>query len=150
MIISAFPGVGKTYLYNKYPDLISDSDSSKFSWLADGTRNPNSVNDYVDHIEKEASKKLFVFVSSHKEVRDELHRRGINFLLIYPSIYAKENYIERYKKRGSSADFIKLIDSKWDEMIQSCENDSAIKFLLYNPALFLKDASLFKFLELNN
>ena len=62
MIISAFPGVGKTYLYNEYPKLISDSDSSKFSWLEDGNRNPNFVKDYVDHIEKEASKNyLFLF-----------------------------------------------------------------------------------------
>ena len=149
MIISAFPGVGKTYLYNNHPDLISDSDSSKFSWLEDGTRNPNFVKDYVDHIEKEASKKLFVFVSSHKEVRDELHRRGINFLIFYPSLTDKQIYIERYKKRGSSPEFIKLLDERWDEMIQSCAEDNAIKFEVHYPNMFLKDAPLFNFLHLN-
>ena len=34
-IISAFPGVGKTYYYNEHKETTLDSDSSNFSWVKD-------------------------------------------------------------------------------------------------------------------
>ena len=41
-ILSAFPGTGKTYLFNHPPvgKVILDSDSSLFSWLRPGVRDP--------------------------------------------------------------------------------------------------------------
>jgi len=155
MVISAFPGTGKTHLYksHKLNMTIYDSDSSKFSWLESGERNPNFVNDYCDYIEKIQKKKgnHLQLISSHKEIRDELKRRDLDkltyeiycpkcgvkfrsdlkYALIYPAKSLKNEYIERYKKRGSPDSFVKLMDTKWDEMIDSCEQDTdAIKILL--------------------
>lgn len=128
MIISAFPGTGKTHLYksHKLNMTIYDSDSSIFSWLESGERNPNFVNDYCDYIHdiQKNNVKSLQLISSHKEVRDELARRDFKYVLIYPKRELKNEYIERYIKRGSSDTFIKLMTDKWDEMIDSCEQDT--------------------------
>ena len=38
-IISAFPGVGKTYYHERNKEISIDSDSSHFSWVKDGNGN---------------------------------------------------------------------------------------------------------------
>jgi hypothetical protein len=35
--------------------------------------------------------------------------------LVYPDDRRKEEFIQRYKDRGNDENFIKLVDSKWDE-----------------------------------
>ena len=37
--------------------------------------------------------------------------------------YLKQQYLERYVKRGSPEGFIKLLDEKWLEWLESCDND---------------------------
>lgn len=47
VVISAFPGTGKSYVSKLYPNFCSDSDSSLFSKNADGTKNPNFIKEYI-------------------------------------------------------------------------------------------------------
>ena len=50
-VISGFPGIGKSYLFNNGKNiLIIDSDSSNFSWLEPGVRNPEFPHNYMKHI----------------------------------------------------------------------------------------------------
>ena len=55
-IISAFPGVGKTYFHERNKRISIDSDSSHFSWVKDENgnntkeRNPEFQNNYINHI----------------------------------------------------------------------------------------------------
>lgn len=135
MIISAFPGTGKTFLTKEYPELFYDSDSSKFSWLPNGERNPNFINDYVNYIEEALNDIIninttqhIIFISSHEDVRNELIKRGIKFTFIYPHRSLKEHYIQRYKDRNSPDSFISLMENKWDEMIDSCERFEESKY----------------------
>lgn len=131
-IISAFPGTGKSYYYNNTKSSeqlkVYDSDSSQFSWLEPGVRNPNFVTDYVDHLVRLASldtpgTNTIILASSHQEVRDELAARVLNYYLIYPDRDMKTKYLEKFKERGSPEGFIKLMDEKWDDMVDSCQND---------------------------
>lgn len=82
------PACGKTYLFNTRDDLtILDSDSSQFSWTQkeDGkVRNPDFPNNYIKHIKENIGRVDFIFVSSHKEVREALDNAGIEFYLVYP------------------------------------------------------------------
>ena len=83
-IISAFPACGKTYAYeklNKKGYTILDSDSSQFSWCyeydpnsdkIEKHRNPEFPNNYIKHIKENIGKVDYIFVSSHKEVRDAM------------------------------------------------------------------------------
>lgn len=126
-IISAFPGTGKTFYHSKHPETTLDSDSSNFSWILDengsktNVRNPDFPNNYIQHVKENIGKYEFIFVSSHKEVRDALIKNNIFFYLVYPSINRKNEFIQRYKDRGNTESFIKLVDDKWVEWISDIE-----------------------------
>lgn len=48
-VISGFPAVGKSYMFNDKSDLIVlDSDSSLFSWESEGVRHPDFPNNYYN------------------------------------------------------------------------------------------------------
>lgn len=133
-VISAFPGCGKTYFYNKYKDTnpnirISDSDSSQFSWVLDengkstGVRNPEFPSNYIKHIKdliREGVK--LIFVSTHKDVRDALEEAGIKYVLVYPNRDVKDVFIGYYKQRNSPDKFIELMENKWDDFIDGCSD----------------------------
>lgn len=125
-IISAFPGLGKSYYFRKNPGESIDSDSSNFSWIKDKngentkTRNPEFPSNYIEHIKENVGKYRFIFVSSHKEVREALKKECINFYLVYPGMTRKEEFLKRYLERGSPESFINLIDDNWDKWIKEC------------------------------
>ena len=84
-IIAAFPGTGKSYVHKKHPNTTLDSDSSHFSWMIkDGKkmRNPDFPYNYITHIRNNIGKYKFIFVSTHKEVREILLDNCIFFYLV--------------------------------------------------------------------
>lgn len=117
-IVSAFPGTGKSYYVNQeaYCGSFSsiDSDSSKF----DKAFFPDN---YIQHITENIGKKHIIFVSSHASVRHALEGGMFNFYLVYPDRSLKEEYLDRYRKRGSSENFINLISQHWDTWIDEME-----------------------------
>ena len=122
-IISAFPGTGKSYYCDLHPNNTLDSDSSHFSWLSkkDNIRNPAFPDNYIKHIRENIGKYEFIFVSTHKVVREALLNNCIHFYLIYPNEEWKDLYLKRFKERGSSQEFIDLLDKNWDAWIRECE-----------------------------
>ena len=123
-IISAFPGVGKTYYSNKHPDKALDSDSSNFSWTIENgqkIRSSEFPNNYIRHIKENIGKYEYIFVSSHKEVRKALKDNCLFFYLVFPQKMMKNEFIERYKDRGNSEDFIKLVSDNWEQWIDDCK-----------------------------
>jgi hypothetical protein len=100
-IISAFPGVGKSVYHSKYPDITLDSDSSNFSWIKDDNgnnteeRNPDFPKNYIEHIKSNIGKYKYIFVSSHKEVRNALFDNCIFFY--GPFIQMKEEKKNLFK-----------------------------------------------------
>lgn len=123
-IISAFPGTGKSVYHSKHPDTTLDSDSSQFSWIETDTgkiRNPDFPANYIKHIKDNIGKYEFIFVSSHKEVREALLENCIFFYLVYPDDGRKEEFIQRYRDRGSPESFIRLISDNWETWIRECE-----------------------------
>lgn len=137
LIISAYPGCGKSYTTNYLkehrPDLIVlDSDSSYFSWIwKNGVkteeRNPDFPNNYIQHIKDNMNTANIIFVSSHKNVREALINEHIRYMLVYPDKSMKEEFMQRYKNRGSSEEFIKFQSDNWDKFIDECENEDSIK-----------------------
>lgn len=115
LVISAFPGCGKTTAYNHYKDngdlKVWDSDSSEFP-------KEDFPNNYIEHIKKGIKEGVdIIFVSSHREVREALWRAGIKYALIYPNIELKNEYLKRYKERGNTPEFISLLDKNWHNWI---------------------------------
>ncbi len=132
LIISAFPGTGKTYLFNNTDKTILDSDSSKF----DKTKFPEN---YIQHIKDNIGKVDIILVSSHKPVRDALVANKIDFTLVYPSKELKEEYINRYKQRGSPETFIDLITKNWENWIDELSNQIGCTKCELSKGEYLKD-----------
>lgn len=146
VIISGFPGVGKTFFTNAGTAYrCADSDSSQFSWLSDGTRNPNFLSDYLKHIYDIVEKQGhdIIFVSSHKDVRDALCKAGIKFTMVYPCVSLKQEYLERYRRRGSPQAFIDLMESKWEEFI-GCIESMCLRYVCVDEAKLTKHDSYFQ------
>ena len=123
-IIAGFPGVGKTYLSNKFPSTFNDADSSKFSWESEGVRHPDFPANYTKHLCESAMENDVTFCSTHKVVLDDLIHRCIAFTLIYPKRGLKEIYLARYASRGDNEGFINLMNEKWDSFIDDLEGRS--------------------------
>lgn len=128
-VICGFPGVGKSSLYNKLKEenfSIVDSDSSQF----DKSKFPQN---YIEHIQQKLNEGYWVLCSTHSVVRKALKEAGILYYLAIPTYDQKEEYMERYKNRGSPEAFLKLMDNKWDDFIKDVEDDDCkYKYFLFS------------------
>ena len=136
-LISAFPGTGKTFFNNKDNSFLPvnysvDSDSSTFD-KSDFPRN------YIEHIKNNIGKFVFVFISSHEEVREALTDNCLYFTLVYPDISLKDEYVRRYKERGSSEFFIKLLEDNWNKWILQLQNQDNCKHIVLKRNQFISD-----------
>lgn len=129
MVISAFPASGKTFAFkqqDKCSFRIADSDSSNFSWTKDGNRNPEFPKNYIEHVKylmnlPDDERPHFIFVSSHESVRNELIEQGIDFMICYPSIELKDEWMRRIVSRGSGQMFADFIAEHFESFINDIE-----------------------------
>ena len=140
VVVSGFPGVGKSFFIsqdNVLPDKLAalDSDSSKFK----KTEFPSN---YVDKVKDDIGSYHIIFVSSHKEVRNALVERKIPFILVYPDVKSKEEYLQRYRKRGSSEDFINNVDANWEEWLKDMKKQKGCKHIVLKEGEYLTDIKL--------
>lgn len=139
-IISGFPGVGKSTLFKyKGEVLVSDSDSSKFSWLKPGVRHPDFPANYIEHIKSNIGKLDFIFVSSHDVVREALNNEGIEYTIVYPSKDIKDEYIQRYIDRGNNENFVKLLQENYETFIEGIEKETKPKLVPLGSGQYLSD-----------
>lgn len=133
--------IGKSYIYkNKNKNkIILDSDSSDFSWIRKGVRNPQFPDNYIKHIKDNIGKADIILVSSHKVVRDSLVGNDIWFTLVYPDRSLKSEYINRYKKRGSDDKFIQMLDEKWNDFIDEMESQKECNKIVLKSNQHLDD-----------
>lgn len=128
-IIAGFPGVGKTNFYSDTRHCIAyDSDSTSYSWITDEdgnkVRNPEFPQNYIEHIKHILDVADYIFVSTHDVVRQALQEEGLRYILVYPDRSEKEKYLRRYKQRGSSDEFIRLMDKNWDTFLDQLEAET--------------------------
>ena len=118
ILISAFPGCGKTTVYRLLKDKIKviDSDSSTFP-------KDDFPQNYIEHIKENIPNQHVIFISSHETVRKALAKEGIHYMLYIPDISRKEEFLELYKMRGNNENFIKMLDENFESFIDSCQSD---------------------------
>lgn len=118
-VICGFPGIGKsTFVRNAGPGAkVLDSDSSTF----DKQMFPAN---YMEHIKARTAEGNTILASSHDVVRNALVAEGIPFVLVYPTLDCKDEYLQRYRDRGSPDAFIKLLDANWSNWIIGCMRQS--------------------------
>lgn len=125
-IISAFPGTGKTVVSDLSESII-DSDSSRFS-----KEHGEFPSNYLAHINRiiAGGKASHILVSTHPELLETFHRLGMEFTLVYPSPDLKEEYLERYRNRGSDPEFIKSMEIRFDEMVERCADQEGCEHIM--------------------
>lgn len=120
IVICGFAGIGKTELYHREMRMgihgrnVYDLDSSLFDKV-------NFPENYITKIKElmNRNENNIILVSCHQEVRELLTRQQIKFNLIYPDYNnSKEDYLNRYLKRGSSETFIQFMSSNFDKFLE--------------------------------
>jgi hypothetical protein len=143
-IISAFPGTGKTYFKTQNSDKrVFDLDSNEFTngHDIDGkVVSRHFPSNYLQAIKEHIGKTDVLFISIHREVRDMLTNTGIDFTLVYPKRELKEEYMERFRKRGDSESFIELFSKNWDAILKELENQPNCRHLILCRAEYIADA----------
>lgn len=139
-VVCGFPATGKSYYCNSEPTyhyvgFAVDSDSSKFD-KSDFPRN------YIEHIKSCIGENKYVFVSTHKEVRESLVKEGINFTLVYPNASLRMEYLKRYIERGNNEQFIDFIWSNWYELIDDLSKQKGCKHLVLNSGQYISDLNI--------
>ena len=135
ILISAFPGTGKSHLFRTSKKKVLDSDSSTFD-KKDFPRN------YIEHIKNNIGKVDIILISSHKDVRDALVKEGLFFYLVFPNINLKEEYLNRYKERGSPEKFIELISNNWESWIKELQEQRNCVHYELQSGEFISDLNL--------
>jgi len=130
-LVSAFPGAGKTYFYGLGLSCI-DSDSSTFNKV-------DFPSNYIENIKNNIGKFNYILISSHENVREALVDSGLNFTLVYPDISLKDEYLKRYKNRGSADGFINLLDKNWNEWITQLQNQKGCTHIVLKKNQFISN-----------
>ena len=73
---------------------------------------------YIEHIKNRRQYKQLVFVSSHIEVRNAMVKEKIPFIYVIPSIDRKEEFLNNYKQRGNTKQFIENVEINWERWLQ--------------------------------
>ncbi|MBQ8665855.1 MAG: hypothetical protein IJ526_03230 [Lachnospiraceae bacterium] len=136
VIVSAFPGCGKTYMVqnrDKHPIqlygtkricICRDSDSSKYPRTSDRYQR------YVDDIEDRIGDYDIIFISQQDELRQELQKRNIPFIVVGPNqspwlnekerMLIKQQWFGRFLLRDNSHiydidSWMTSLKENWDE-----------------------------------
>lgn len=147
-VISAFAGVGKTTLSQKYPELVCDLESSDFQWIYDDIKeikliskeerkgiiykklNPKWPMNYMEAINENSKKYKIVLISQQNELRDFLEEQGVAYILCFPKKECKEEYVARYQLRGNHPNFIQLMKDNFDNWIDLLYQEKEEKIIL--------------------
>lgn len=140
MIISAFPGCGKTYIYEnqiRYDYKVMDSDSSKFE------KHDGWELEYVNHILDNMGKYDFIFIAQYPKVLELLNKKNILFVVVAPdnsdnlSIkekqLIKQQWFGRFLLRNNS--HIKNLEQWIEELKTNYDNWTSYDHLTeHNPS----------------
>lgn len=150
MIVSAFAGVGKTTLARKYNKDVIDLESGDFKWIESGnteatkgdntrTQNPKFPINYLEAIKKANSEYKVVLISQHEVIRKCLDAVKLDYIIVYPDISMKQEFIERYQKRGNNTGFINLIVHNWEKWISDLNMINGHEKIILQKGQYLED-----------
>lgn len=141
IVLCGFPGIGKSYVKSMEDQesmRVCDLDYSEYrkgsSWEHEGQWPENYITaicDRMAHFD-------VVLVSSHYVVREALMRNGVEYVLVYPDMSCKAEYLDRYRNCGLSERFLWMA-RHWDADVRSCERQDCQASLVLPPGQYLSD-----------
>ncbi len=158
-IIAAFAGVGKSYVGEKYKNVL-DLESTYYKWLSNGMENlseeerkgkanrilnPKWPQNYIDEIIKQKDNYDIVLIQlSHPRLQNEqifqyFDKNKIDYYVARPNL-SGWNYIEnRLRQRGNSEEFILQVKDNFKIFIREFSR-SKYKQIIIPDGKFLEDA----------
>ena len=142
--------IGKTTLAKKYMKDVIDLESGNFKWIENGntestkgdnkrTQNPRYPINYLEAIKEANSKYKVVLISQHEVIRKCLDAVKLDYIIAYPDIQLKDEYIERYRHRGNNENFINLISREWNNWISALNDIEGHNKIVLKSGQFLED-----------
>lgn len=143
IIIAGFAGVGKTVLANKYNNII-DLEIMNFKWNYEKeindvekrkgttrkTRKVEWPENYIQAIVAATNTYDIVLISTDNEILEALDRKGMEYILCFPDIECKKEYLDRYRNRGNIEEFISKVGETFEELIESLKSSEKSKIIL--------------------
>ena len=118
------------WLFNKKIDNLKDIEKKKGNM--EKIRREDWPANYFLAIQKALLIYDFVLISTDDEILNLLDNNNVDYIISYPSIKCKEEYIQRYKKRGNIEKFIKNVYETFDELIKRLDSIKCKKIILNN------------------
>lgn len=161
MIISAFAGVGKSYVGKKYASVL-DLESTYFKWLEDNVQglseeerkgkvdrklNPEWPQNYIDEIVKQSKIYEIVLIQlSHPRLANEqifeyFDSHGIEYYVARPNLSGWSDIEKRLRKRGNSDEFICQVKDNFKVFVEEFSKPK-YKQIVIKDGEFLEDALL--------
>lgn len=145
IVIAGFSGIGKTTISKKYSNII-DLDSAEYAYddssilnipfeKRKGMRrkpNRNWPQNYINAIKKAVEKFDIVLVWDRQDIVKEYLKNDIEFSLCYPDEKDLVFYIDRFKSRGNSEEYIKMKLTQYKDNMIFFKNLSCEKIILHN------------------
>lgn len=147
--IWGFPGIGKSKAVNSRLRIVdADCERFKFSvpediinglhstksktWTQQNPAYPNNYLDYVHSVDAD-----IVVLNCHISLLEMVDREDL--LLVYPSTTLKEEYLRRYMLRRDSSDYIRYMETAFDEIVAAVRDSPYRKYEITEPHIYLQN-----------
>lgn len=133
-IFSVFPISGTTYATKKLTEeryKVLELDSSEYShkyynssvddYKVKRVKNPSFPQNYIKAIKKAIGEYDFIFISTHREVREELEKNNIRYSLVYPNYSMKNEWVGRCYFKGDK-ELCDTLTNNWDQWNKELDN----------------------------
>lgn len=134
VLVCGFFGIGKSSV-NKYrPDVsFYDLDAKYFQ------KQPGWEKIYVECALALREVYDIVALKSSDKVMNRLTELGETFYIVYPSRYAKREFMERAVKNNYSREWIHSFFSKWETYIEEIEQEDTTNKMVLQSGEYLSD-----------
>ena len=147
IVVAGMAGVGKTFLSQKYSNVIDlDHLYYKYSYakevmeeksfeelkgFSEGrTNNPDWPQNYFAKFYEYIKDYDIVLLPSAREIIDYLDEVNFEYFLCYPDVKSKDTYMKRYKNRGANETWMKKMDENFEDDVNYFESKKAKKVVL--------------------
>jgi hypothetical protein len=158
VIIAGFAGIGKSRLAAEKPDLYVDFEARSYKYLlggedvseeemeaikADPFFNTNLCwpCNYLNALEYRNDNYQNLLIEPNMWVLGGLRSRLIPYALVYPATEAREEYRQRFIKRGKSEKVINNLIRNWGKHLAVLKSDPTPYRLVLEPNQYLSDVS---------
>ena len=151
IIISSFPGCGKSYLMNTHGDKAKMLDAFTPELVGDSGDGGYDYNVWVDKIMNVVDEYDIVFVPVAEKMLETLNKREIDYDIFYPSKERRKEFLENMVRKRVFSKDIMMFDRDFDKIvdrIDAIESDNCYKHKMEEPGHFIgNDAAIMQYVN---